>query len=282
MACRAAAGRRLRHLRRPADQDPRGVLAPATWVAAKPRSTKGSKHRLGNDHDVLKLERAVIDLANGKPKEAEQLLREVRDHFDHLEQKAIGENALSMLTDANRKAYAGEDYEKVLVRVLLDAFQPDGRRRRRRSLCPASGRQAAANHRQPAPDKKATIPSWPIKRVAVGAYIHGMLREATHSNFDDVARAAATLVCSWQPDFPYARQDLERARHGHHSAPGNGVLYVFTLVGIGPYKEETLEMPSTRVAADRRSHSERRSASRLCRRRSRRSRCPRSCARPTT
>ena len=39
--------------------------------------------------------------------------------------------------------------------------------------------------------------------------------------------------------------DLERAQHGRHSAPGNGVLYVFALVGRGPYKEETVELPST-------------------------------------
>ena len=53
------------------------------------------------------------------------------------------------------------------------------------------------------------------------------------------------MVVSWQPDFVYGRQDLERAQHGRHSAPGNGVLYVFTLVGRGPHKVETLEIPST-------------------------------------
>jgi hypothetical protein len=71
-----------------------------------------------------------------------------------------------------------------------------------------------------------------------------MLREATHSNFDDVARSCE-IVCSWQPSFPFAKQDLERALHGHHSEPGNGVLYVFTLVGIGPYKQESVELAST-------------------------------------
>ena len=70
------------------------------------------------------------------------------------------------------------------------------------------------------------------------------MREETHANYDDVARARPWSSVG-SPIFPYGRQDLERAQHGHHSAPGNGVLYVFALVGRGPYKDETLEVPST-------------------------------------
>lgn len=204
---------------------------------------EGLKRRLSNDHDVLKLERSVVELALAHPKEAEQLLREVRDHFDHLEQNAIGEKAVSMLTDANRKAYAGEDYEKVLVRVLLALANLMG-----------DGGDAGAYALQVAEKQQQIIdagtgpdgenPKQSYQRVAIGAYVHGMLREATHSNFDDVARSCE-IVCSWQPDFPYARTDLERAIHGRHSAPGNGVLYVFTFVGLGPYKQEVIELPGT-------------------------------------
>src|SRR4051794_26795019 len=49
--------------------------------------------------DMYKLEKAMIQLQTGKPAEAEQTLRQVRDSLDHLEQKAIGEDALSMLAD---------------------------------------------------------------------------------------------------------------------------------------------------------------------------------------
>ena len=38
----------------------------------------------------LKLDQSIVLLASGKPKEAEKNLREIRDHFDHLEQKAVG------------------------------------------------------------------------------------------------------------------------------------------------------------------------------------------------
>ena len=87
-------------------------------------------------------------------------------------------------------------------------------------------------------------PKLSYKQVALGPYLHGLLREASHSGYDDAARAN-TMVVSWQPDFPYGRQDLERVQRGRHSAPGHGVLYVFTLVGRGPYKEETVEVASS-------------------------------------
>src|SRR3954469_19312656 len=49
--------------------------------------------------DVFKLDQATVLLCQGKAKEAEQLLKEVRNSFDHLEQKDAGELALAMLTD---------------------------------------------------------------------------------------------------------------------------------------------------------------------------------------
>jgi hypothetical protein len=196
------------------------------------------------ERDVLKLDQSIVLLASGKPKEAEKNLREIRDHFDHLEQKAVGEKAVSMLTDSTHEAYSGEDYEKVLVRVFLAL-----------SNLMTDGADAGAYALQ-VTDKQQQIiaagkdkhsdenPKLSYKQVAVGPYLNGALREATHSNFDDVARAC-TLVCSWQPDFPFGPQDLQRAQSGRHSAPGNGVLYVFGLVGVGPHKEETIEVASS-------------------------------------
>lgn len=195
------------------------------------------------DRDVLELDRAIIQLAGGKPKEAEQTLRVVRDRFDHLEQPAIAEKALSMLTDANAEAYAGEDYEKVLIRVFLalSNLMGDG------SDAGAYALQVGEKQQQiiaNGADKEGNNAKYSYQRVAAGAYINGALREATHTNYDDVARSCM-LVCNWQPDFVYGQQDLMRAQTGRHSAPGNGVLYVFTLVGVGPHKEETVEIAST-------------------------------------
>lgn len=203
---------------------------------------KNLKYR--RERDVARLDRSIILLASGKPKEAERTLREVRDDFDHLEQKAVGEKAVSMLTDSTHEAYAGEDYEKVLVRVFLalSNLMTDGADAGAYALQIGDKQQQIIQSGQ---DKQTgENPKLAYKQIALGPYLHGALREATHSNFDDVQRSCQ-LVCSWQPEFPFAQQDLERARHGHHSAPGNGVLYVFGLVGVGPHKEESLEVAST-------------------------------------
>jgi hypothetical protein len=87
-------------------------------------------------------------------------------------------------------------------------------------------------------------PKLNYKRVALGEYIHGAINEASRIDYNEAARSWMK-VCSWEPDFPYGRYDVERAMHGHHSQQGNGVLYVFALVGRGPYKEETIEPAAT-------------------------------------
>ncbi len=211
---------------------------PRTEVALE----KAARHR--RDRDVVQLDRAVLLLAEGKPKEAEQIMREVRDRFDHLEQQAMGEKALSMLTDAQSEAYHGEDYEKVLVRVMLSLAN-----------LVSDGQDAGAYSLQAVDKQQQIVQRCPIdpagnnlkatyKQVAFGPYLQGALREATHANYDDALRCYAT-VCSWQPSFPYGPLDVQRAKTGHHSQPGNGVLYVFALVGVGPCKVETVEAPTS-------------------------------------
>ncbi|HVC95943.1 MAG TPA: hypothetical protein VND64_19795 [Pirellulales bacterium] len=207
--------------------------------------TKRDRH----DIDVLLLERSMVELAEGNPKQSEQILRQVRDRFDYLEQASLGETALAVLTDDTRKSYSGEDYEKVLIRAFLSLsnLMVDGQDAAAYALQVADKQTQiieAAAGTQDAADGDAKNPKLAYKQVALGPYLHGLIREESHSNYDDAARASA-MVVSWQPDFPYGQADLERAQRGRHSSPGNGVLYVFTLVGRGPYKEETVELPTT-------------------------------------
>jgi hypothetical protein len=93
-------------------------------------------------------------------------------------------------------------------------------------------------------DKKGNNPKLNYQRVALAPYLRGVLREATHLDYDDAERSYFAVV-NWQPAFQAGRFDLDRAAGGRHSAPGNGVLYVFALTGRGPYKEEAMEVPST-------------------------------------
>lgn len=209
------------------------------------RSTQAIDRQLRNKHDVdvFKLDRAIVQLADGKPKECEALLREVRDRFDYLEQNSVPEHVLAAMTDEQRIAYAGEDYEKVLIRVFLALA----------NLLDDGGDAAAyalqVNDKQQqiidaGSDESGDNPKLRYKQIAVGAYIYGLLREETLTNYDDAERAYQKVL-EWEPQFGPGVEDLERARTGHHSAPGNGVLYVFTLVGRGPYKEEVAEVPSS-------------------------------------
>jgi hypothetical protein len=201
--------------------------------------------------DVIALDLAMSQLFAGQTNEAEQTLRAVRDRFDYLEQKDVAETALTYVTDDTRRAYAGEDYEKILIRVMLAMtnLMNQGLDAEAYSLQVNAKQQEIIEAGVPLADEN---PKEAYRRVAFGAYLHGVLREATHSNYDDVERSF-TKVVSWQPGFTSAQSDLQRARQGIHSARGNGVLYVFAFVGRGPYKRQTSEVPTSQalLIADR-------------------------------
>ena len=205
----------------------------------------------GADTELLYLESAIVRLAAGKPHEAERLLRQVRDQFDHVEQTSAAETALVMLTDDQRKEYPGEDYEKVLIRAFLalSNLLHSGGDAEAYSLQIAEKQQQIIEN---GVDAEGSNAKGVYQQVALGPYLRGTLREATHRDYDDAARNWA-MVVDWQPEFSSGPSHLQRALHGRHSAPGDGVLYVFALVGRGPAKEEVAEVPSSAalLVADR-------------------------------
>ena len=195
-----------------------------------------------NDGDLLKLEQAIIELSAGNPQTAEQLLREVRDRFDARD-GADARRALSYLTDDTRRTYPGEDHEKVLIRAFLalSNLMHDGGDAEAYSLQMIDKQEQII---AAGADKQGQNPKQNYPRVAVAPYLRGVLREATFHDYDDAERSYVSVV-HWQPWFQAGKQDLERAVHGHHSAPGNGVLYLFALTGRGPFKVEVVEAPSS-------------------------------------
>jgi len=193
------------------------------------------------DEDVLLLDRAVVDLAAGRPKDAERTLRIVRDRFDHLEQKDAAEFVKSMMTDDTRLAYSGEDHEKVLVRafLVLSNLMGDGLDAEAYSL-------QIADEQQDLIQKAGGFEEHPElegMQVALGPYVRAMLQEETQTNVDEVIRNRA-MVASWQPGFRDGKVDLARAEQSAPCAPGNGVVYLFAMIGRGPTKEERLEVPT--------------------------------------
>ncbi|MFO0868512.1 MAG: hypothetical protein U0935_06145 [Pirellulales bacterium] len=215
----------------------------ANQLASAEQLVADDLRRAGGEADVLRLEQSLILLAAGRAREAEQTLRVVRDNFERLEQQDIAESTWSYLTDDQRRAYAGEDYEKVLLRALLamSNLMHDGGDAEAYSL------QLIDKQEQiiaAGADEQGDNPKLAYQRVALAPYLRGVLREATHVDYDDAQRSFAAVV-SWQPNFVPGRYDVERATHGHHSEPGHGVLYVFAFTGKGPYKEEVIEQPSS-------------------------------------
>ncbi|MBN1908656.1 MAG: hypothetical protein JW818_02860 [Pirellulales bacterium] len=245
VACLSGCASHVDRLREARERFHAGDLAGAS--DALDRQLKRSR----TDSDALLLDKAVVELASGRPDQAEQTLRGVRDRFDYLEQTSAGEKALSMVTDDNREAYAGEDYEKILLRAFLALanLMDDGQDANAYALQVGQKQEQII---QAAADAQGNNPKAGYKRVALGAYVNGILREETHVDYDDVARAMVRVV-SWEPEFRPGRVDLQRAQSGHHSQTGHGVLYAFTLVGQGPYKEEVAEEPSSAalLVADR-------------------------------
>jgi uncharacterized protein len=209
--------------------------------AAETLATYMARHP--GDADAAAMDLAVVQLVSGKPAEAEQTLRTVRDDLDECEQQDVLEAGLSMLTDDQRLAYAGENYERVLARVFLALTNllHDGQDAEAYSL-QINAKQAELLQKVEEEQKEQAATAY--APLAIAPYMRGVIREATFSNYDDASRAYHQVV-SWQPGFQAGQADLVRAQSGVHSQPGHGVLYVFALVNRGPIKQESLEIPST-------------------------------------
>lgn len=212
--------------------------------AAQETLAKELKKRKG-EQNVLMLDQAVIELASGRPKDAERLLRQVRDRFDDLEGIDAGKEVASMLTDDKVRPYAGEDYEKVLIRAMLSIsnLMSGGGDAGAYALQMVAKQQQimqAVEEKYKEDDQSAVLA---YKQVALGPYIRGMLAEESPLTLNDALRARVQ-VAKWEPDFRDATSDIQRCEHEVPMHPGNGALYVFALVGRGPIKEETAEIPT--------------------------------------
>ncbi len=222
--------------------EPRSLFHQGQMDECRLRLEKLAKnHR--SDRDVAKLDLAMVDLISGRPKQAEQLLREVRDRFEHLEQDSLAEKTLSVWTDDQQRAYAGEDYEKILVYAFLALanLMHDGGDAESYSL-QMNDKQVMLAERALERVGPQAVEQYPM--VPLGHYVRGMLRELSHRDYDD-AMTSYRQVCELCPHSQAFRWDFERARAGVHSSPGTGVLYVFALVGRGPNKVEVAEEPTS-------------------------------------
>jgi len=197
-----------------------------------------------HDRDVTNLDLAVVDLLEGRSAQAQKRLKEVRDRFDHLEQESLSEKTVSMWTDDTARSYAGEDYEKILIRVYLALASLMDDRVDAQSYT----LQIQEKHDQVMQrlwgEKPIDAKTDRFSGLPIGFYLRGLLREQTHIDYDDALRSY-NQVAQLLPNSPWILQDIQRVTQGVHSQPGCGVIYVFAMVGRGPYKVESVEQPTS-------------------------------------
>jgi len=217
-------------------QQPRQLFYSNQLDQAHEQFDKLSEKKRRSDSSVVQLDLAMVELVSGQPRACEQRLRDIRDRWDHLEQDSVLESTTSLLTDDQRKAYSGEDYEKLLVRVFLtlSSLMQDGVDAESYTLQTI---EKTEDLREKAKTKwgDGALQSYSVPPIA--PYMRGVLREATLSNYDDALRAYQATE-SLLPGAPFALADIERVTHSVHSNPGHGVVYVLSMIGRGPYKTE--------------------------------------------
>lgn len=195
--------------------------------------------------DSASLDLAMVELASGQPVAAERRLRDLRDRFETLPNLDPLHESAAMATDDTARLFRPAGYEEVMIRSML-------------AICSLANDQFDAEsyalqamHKQSelareAEERGRLELAGAYQPIAIAPYLRGILREATHRDYDDATRAYQ-LVSSVRPQFAPAKDDISRAIGGTHSAPGHGVLYVIAFVGRGPVLKETVE-PTTTVA----------------------------------
>ena len=204
------------------------------------------KRALSKEKTPLTLESASLDLAQGKVKEAQTKLRDVRDELDSLDAmraKATGEKLLSLWMDENASSFGGEDYEKIMIRVYLALTELLVNGHDARAYAFQIGEKQDSIVRaglmdDPNNEGKKVNPKAKYPRLPIGPYLEGILAEETYLEQGEAARCYRKVV-EWSPSFAQGKKDVERAEKGVHSQPGNGRLYLFAFVGKGPRKEQT-------------------------------------------
>jgi hypothetical protein len=196
--------------------------------------------------DAVELDLAIIELASGNPSASERRLRAMRDRFDAAPKINPLSETASVLTDDNAKFFRPAGYEEVMIRTML-------------ALCSLAGDQIdAESYTLQAINRQTKLASRANKHgldggniyqpIAIAPYLRGVLREATHHDYDDASRYYQ-LASAVRPEFTAAVTDIARSKSGTHSRQGNGVLYVISCVGRGPILRETVAPTTTATLA---------------------------------
>lgn len=219
------------------------------FASGQLEATRVALEKVRDDHnrysDPAELDLAIVDLASGNPEDAERRLRRMRDKFDRQPRLQGANEVAAMVTDDTALSFRPSGYEQVLIRSMLAVCslahdQLDAESYTLQAMAKQSELARLSKDRGLIQSNEIYQP------IAFAPYLRGVLREATHRNYDDAAQSYR-LVSEVEPQFSAIGADIQRASVGAHSEPDHGVIYVIACTGRGPVLEET-EAPVTTAA----------------------------------
>jgi hypothetical protein len=189
------------------------------------------------DTYLLLLDKAMTQLALGRPEVAVELMRRARDQLDRHQPKTAKAFFASVLTDDAARSYAGADYELILVRVMLCLGDLLVHSSQTAGDAYAYALQIGEKQEEivvsPLGEDVGYRPREEYRRVGIGAYLQGMILEATGAR-DGAARAYERCI-GYEPGFRLGEEAVQRTTAGRYAEPGEGVLHVFYFAGPGPF-----------------------------------------------
>ncbi len=236
-----------------ADQEINALLADEADVSVESLSlTQGLSPDLDPSDDdtfLFLLEKGMVRLALGDPQAAQDLFRRGRDELDrrfHEDTDGfLGKSAsvIQAIHDDRALDYVGADYEHVLVRVLLTLADLVSGGQDAYAYALQIGVMQEQILGSEFGEEQGYRPRENYRRIAFGAYLEGILKEANLES--DEARLAYGRALNYDSDRKILQAARDRLNGGQPSQPGHGRIHVFYLGGTGPHLEETQHEPSS-------------------------------------
>lgn len=215
-------------------------------AAAALQGVEKAESSRGAEKNVLALDRAMLHLMSGNPRESEVLLRAARDEMDFLSQKDVREETAAMLSDEGQIAWSGREFERRMADSLLtlvnllddggDAFayasqaievaQAD-RQRLLDDHVPRNDAQTADPIRLASQSNDSLRPPQRFGPNAMASYLYAAVQSERAMNSENTDRAIEQVGFWTSKDNKVARANV----FGTRTQRGHGVVHVVTLVG---------------------------------------------------
>jgi hypothetical protein len=243
-------------------------------VVAKSSALDPAVNAASGNTYLLLLEKAMVRLARGDAPSCVKVLLKARDELDKHYESTFKDFFGSAMGDDESRAFAGADYEHIMVRVLLavtDLLTGEGDAYA--YALQVGEKQEEIINSPLGEEKQKYYPRKMYQRVAVGAYVQGVINESNLYASDariayerglgyaggsagrpagmpavEAAQVAAASSVA-QSATALLRGAMERAAGSRYAPDGCGVLHVFYLGGKGPHLEATTENPTAQAVA---------------------------------